>query len=105
MSADNYIPIYLKLHERKGPSLDQLISDVDSLSKDCALEPDVSLAQILTSEKNPSLLMLVYQLKTKPSRQRHSAAVGIFLDKLFSQFAEKHPSFIEPLTLSEPEVK
>ena len=105
MSTENFIPIYLKLYEREGKSLDQLINDVDELSKDCAIEADVSLAQVLNSDKNSSLLMLVYQVKTKPSRQRHSNSVGLFLDKVFSQFADKHPSYIEPLTVSEPEVK
>lgn len=105
MSTENFIPIYIKLYERKGKSLDQLISDVEELSRDCSIESDVNLSQVVNSDKNSSLLMLVYQVKTKPSRQRHSSSVGIFLDKVFSQFADKHPAYVEPLTVSEPEVK
>lgn len=105
MSTENFIPIYIKLYERKGKSLDQLISDVEELSRDCSIESDVNLSQIVNSDKNSSLLMLVYRVKTKPSRQRHSSSVGVFLDKVFSQFAEKHPAFVEPLTVSEPEVQ
>lgn len=105
MSTENFIPIYFKLYEREGKSVDQLINDVDELSKDCAIEDDVILSQVLNSEKNSSVLMLVFQLRTKPSRQRHSNSVGVFLDKVFSQFADKHPAYIEPLTVSEPEVK
>lgn len=105
MSTENVIPIYLKLYERKGKSLDQLISDVEELSRDCSIESDVELSQISNSDKNSSLLMLVYQVKTKPSRQRHSNSVGTFLDKVFSQFADKHPAYVEPLTVSEPHDK
>lgn len=103
MSTENYIPIYLKLYERQGKSVDQLINAIEELAKECAIDSDVSLSHVISSDKNSSLLMLVYQIRTKPSRQRHSSSVGTFLDKMFSQFADKHPSYIEPLTVSEPE--
>lgn len=105
MSTENFIPIYLKLYERKGKFLDQLINDVDALSRDCAIEDDITLSQVVNSDKNSSLLMLVYQVRTKPTRQRHSNSIGIFLDKVFSQFADKHPAYVEPLTVSEPEIQ
>ena len=103
MSTENSIPIYLKLYARKGKPTDQLIKDVDELSKECTIEADVTLSQVLNSDKNSSLQMLVYEVKTKPSRQRHSNSVGTFLDQVFSQFADKHPAYIEPLTVSESE--
>lgn len=101
----NFIPIYIKLYERNGKSLEQLIQNVENLSKECSLEADINLAQILHSDKNASLLMLVYQVKTKPSKQRHSHSVGLFLDKVFSQFADKHPAYVEPLIANESEMK
>jgi hypothetical protein len=103
MNNDNsFIPIYIKLYERNNKLLSQLIQDVESLSKECSIESDVQLSAITRSEKNSSLHVIVYCVNTKPARQRHSNAVGIFLDKVFSQLADKHPAFVEPLN-PEPE--
>jgi hypothetical protein len=98
MNNDNsFIPIYIKLFERSSKSLEQLLRDVESLSKECSLESDVELSQISRSEKNSSMYMAVFCVNTKPARQRHSNSVGVFLDKVFSQLADKHPAFAEPL--------
>lgn len=98
MNNDNsFIPIYFKLYERNSKALDQLVRDVETLSKECSIESDVHLAQIGRSEKNDALYTLVYSVNTKPARQRHSTAVGSFLDKVFSQLADKHPAYSEPL--------
>jgi hypothetical protein len=97
MNNDNsFIPIYIKLFERSNKSLEQLISDVESLSEECSLKDDVQLTQISRNEKNSSMIMVVYSVNTKPARQRHSNAVGVFLEAVFSQLADKHPSFAEP---------
>lgn len=95
----NYIPIYLKLFEREGKPLEQLVNDVKVLTKETSLEDDVLLVQITRSEKNSSLYALVYCVQTKPLRQRHSMNVGEFLDKIFSQFTDKHPAYSEPVNL------
>jgi hypothetical protein len=97
MNNDNsFIPIYIKLFERDSKSLEQLINDVKALSKDCSIEDDVQLTQIVRGEKNSSMLTAVFSVKTKPARQRHSNNIGAFLDKVFSQLADKHPAYAEP---------
>lgn len=95
---NSLIPIYIKFFEREGKPLEQLIFDVEALSKEYSLESDVQLRNVVRSEKNTSLCMVVYCVQTKPLRQRHSASVGLFLDKIFSQLADKHPAYSEPLS-------
>jgi len=95
----NYIPIYLKLYEREGKPLEQLVNDMKNLTKETSLEEDVSLVQITRSDKNSSLYALVYCVQTKPLRQRHSSNVGVFLDKIFRQFTDNHPAYSEPVDI------
>ncbi len=92
------IPIYIKFFEREGKPLEQLVADVDSLAKEYSLESDVQLRHVVRSDRNTSLCMIVYCVQTKPLRQRHSTSVGLFLDKVFSQLADKHPAYSEPLS-------
>ena len=104
MNTDNsFIPIYIKLFERNSKSLEQLLRDVETLSKDCSIESDVQLTQIARSEKNSSMYMVVFCVNTKPTRQRHSNSVGMFLDKVFSQLADKHPAYAEPMNTTPTE--
>lgn len=99
------IPIFIRLFERQGAPTDSLVKKIKSLAELSEVQNDVKLEQIMGRDNNPSQNRLIYSIQTKPTRQRHSAAVGSFLDQIFSQLFDNHPSFVEPLNSPTAESK
>ena len=91
------IPIFIRLFERQGTPTDTLVTKVKQLAADSGVPDDITLEQVRPRDNNPSQNLLIYAVHTKPTRQRHSAAVHAFLEQIFSQLFDNHPSFVEPL--------
>lgn len=102
MNTETYttIPIFFKLYETYGKATDALVLRMQILAEECNVTDDLRLVHIQQRDENPSQSMLVYVINTRPSRQRHSAVIGAFLDKLFEQFYDKHVAYTEPLATS-----
>ena len=91
------IPIFIRLFERQGHPTELLVSKIQKLADEIGVTDDISLEQIRPRDNNPSQNLIIYVINTKPTRQRHSIAIGSFLEQIFSQYFDNHPSFEAPL--------